>query len=253
MKEAFSDDNIRVVDDFLPFDEWNELWLHFQLQDFTFINGLRWLKNYRFLDGRPLTAPGVYSDAVPGLTDTRDVVSAEGVLCRFSDRLQEAAGKSGRLLGHKGTDWVTFSITPFAYPAGTALSWHDDYTMNAGSYIYYTHPEWSAHWGGELMVTGIKDMPRPMLQTGPDGGEMEVIGPYFDSTDEGRRLVEVGLGVFVTPKPNRLVIIGGGVQHCIKRVETAAGDRARCSFAGFFVAPDKVEKRKPLPVPKVGQ
>ena len=43
-----------------------------------------------------------------------------------------------------------------------------------------------------------------------------------------------GAGSFVMPKPNRLVIIRGGLPHKIAKVSVAAGSHLRRSITGFF-------------------
>jgi hypothetical protein len=41
-------------------------------------------------------------------------------------------------------------------------------------------------------------------------------------------------GVFIYPRPNRLVLLRGGILHCVKKVERAAGEAFRASVSGFF-------------------
>jgi hypothetical protein len=41
--------------------------------------------------------------------------------------------------------------------------------------------------------------------------------------------------MFLSPRPNRLVLLRGGVRHCIKKVESAAGNAFRASVSGFFL------------------
>ena len=94
------------------------------------------------------------------------------------------------------------SVTPWCYPQGSALTWHDDAgNFYAGSYVYYLHTEWKPTWGGLLLIA-----------------------------DD-----ECG-GKFIFPKPNRLVFIPRGVPHSISRVDKNAGENNRLSLTGFFFA-----------------
>jgi Rps23 Pro-64 3,4-dihydroxylase Tpa1-like proline 4-hydroxylase len=96
--------------------------------------------------------------------------------------------------------WTGFSMSAWIYRPGMGLEWHSDTGWLAG-YIYYVHPVWHGSWGGELLVAGDED---------------------------------ASSGTFINPKPNRLVVLRGGTRHCIKKVESAAGQAFRASVAGFF-------------------
>jgi hypothetical protein len=47
--------------------------------------------------------------------------------------------------------------------------------------------------------------------------------------------MERGLGSYLAPKPNRLVVIKGGTPRAIAKVRPSAGRHVRASFGGFFV------------------
>ena len=74
---------------------------------------------------------------------------------------------------------------------------------------------------------GYADLHRPEPPT-PEGTE------HLDNDDASRLLMAHGVGSFVMPKPNRLVIIAGGVPHSVARVRPAAGRKVRASISGFF-------------------
>jgi Rps23 Pro-64 3,4-dihydroxylase Tpa1-like proline 4-hydroxylase len=59
----------------------------------------------------------------------------------------------------------------------------------------------------------------------------------FDDGRQHASMLEIGTGRFVMPRPNRLVILAGGVSHMIAPVSPAAGHHVRGSIAGFFVTP----------------
>jgi 2OG-Fe(II) oxygenase superfamily len=94
--------------------------------------------------------------------------------------------------------WTGFTQSRWVYRAGTGLEWHSDRGW-LGGYIYFAHAQWRASWGGELLV----------------------------ATDAARTE-----GVFLSPRPNRLVLLRGGTMHCVKKVESTAALRA--SVSGFF-------------------
>ena len=122
-------------------------------------------------------------------------------------------------LGEAKIDWRCVSATPYIYPQGTALSWHTDSQKGGktGAYTFYIHPRWKSNWGGELLVS--------------ESDMSEAVQPRFDrDRDDGLEKD----GIFITPKPNRLVIIKGGTLHKIARVELAAGNNVRASVSGFF-------------------
>ena len=48
-------------------------------------------------------------------------------------------------------------------------------------------------------------------------------------------LLKCGIGTFIMPKPNRLVLLGGGNYHMISKVDPAAGDHPRFTISGFFL------------------
>jgi 2OG-Fe(II) oxygenase superfamily len=94
--------------------------------------------------------------------------------------------------------WTGFTQSRWTYRAGAGLEWHSD-TGWLGGYIYFAHPQWRESWGGELLVM----------------------------TDDAH-----SDGVVITPRPNRLVLLRGGIRHCVKKVETTRAFRA--SVSGFF-------------------
>jgi Rps23 Pro-64 3,4-dihydroxylase Tpa1-like proline 4-hydroxylase len=48
-------------------------------------------------------------------------------------------------------------------------------------------------------------------------------------------LLDQGIGTFIAPKPNRLVLMNQDVFHCVKPVLPAAGREFRLSVSGFFL------------------
>ena len=48
-----------------------------------------------------------------------------------------------------------------------------------------------------------------------------------------------GMGLYVSPLPNRIVFTKGKTWHCINRVDQSAGDNVRCSVVAFFLKEKK--------------
>ena len=51
--------------------------------------------------------------------------------------------------------------------------------------------------------------------------------------------MESGMGHFIMPKPNRLVVMKTGNPHMINKVQPAAGDHVRASVTLFLIRPGK--------------
>ena len=118
----------------------------------------------------------------------------------------EASAIEGAL-GKEGRDWVGFISHTYAYGRGTRADWHADATVYTGAFTYYVHRSWDRSWGGDLLVQSPADSR------------------------------EVDRGIFVSPLPNRLVLLKGGTLHSVARISSEAGENFRRSIAGFFVTP----------------
>jgi hypothetical protein len=112
-------------------------------------------------------------------------------------------------LGKEGKDWVGLIAYAYAYGSGTRADWHADAVSYTGAFTYYVHRSWNTSWGGDLLV---------------------------QSPCESR---DVDRGVFVSPLPNRLVLLKGGTLHSVARISSEAGANVRRTIAGFFVTPDR--------------
>ncbi len=215
-----------IVDDLLDEDAWTEVWSMFQFADLSPVTrtGGAW----KLDDGTPfggdeivtpardaeLTEPGATPGTYPSGT-ALDLV-LESVLA--------AAEEAEDLVGNQ---WAHVTARAYAYPRGTALSWHgDDTHAYDGAFIYYAHPYWNAHWGGELLLA----------DPAPEGAEdMPIMAHRFDDEEYSRALLESGTGRFVMPKPNRLVLLGHA-PHMVAPVRDAAGSNVRASVSGFFLS-----------------
>ncbi|MEE8202846.1 MAG: 2OG-Fe(II) oxygenase [Alphaproteobacteria bacterium] len=253
-----------VFDDVLSPPAFDQVWQYVQRENYQSVHHQMWLKAWRLGDGAPLAGPVIFSDRttarVANNVESDDLLPDELVhnfvypTGRQVDPLTETMlaqeGAWGELVGRKGREWVGFTVRAFLYPQGTALSWHLDLGRYSGAYIYYAHPYWNVKWGGELMVAddptrdagGDPHDPTTASIYQPDKSMR--FGQHLDNEWENERLMEIGAGRYVVPKPNRLVIVGLGTAHCINPVSNAAGDNARATITGFFIAPPEARSAR---------
>ena len=213
---------LTILDDFLDEDDWTALWTEFQFMDLLPVS--RTVGAWKLGDGVPLggtaiTTPPrdqelVHDPAQPELYPSNTAIDAV-----ITNLLAEPDAYSEIV----GDDWARISARAYVYPQGTSLSWHrDDSQIYSGAFIYYAHPHWNAHWGGELLVAEETDEGLPIM------------GHRFETESYSEALLERGVGRFVSPKPNRLVILGGA-PHAVAPVSSAAGQNVRASVCGFFL------------------
>ena len=131
------------------------------------------------------------------------------VLAAIAERASMIAG----LVGAAGEDWVGIVSKVYAYPCRAKAIWHTDSGPYTGAFVFYAHEAWDKNWGGQFLF-------------GDEQRSKEV------APNEGQ---------FLTPLPNRLVVIKAGTPHMVANVSELAGARSRLSLAGFFVKPDGVK------------
>ena len=216
MSATIEHPRFRVVDDFLAEDAWTELWTHFQFVELLPVT--RSLGAWKLDDGVPLGGHEV-------IVERRKPGAREGPIAGVIDAL---LGQPDLYEGLVRDTWTGVSARPYVYPRDTGLSWHvDDHELYAGAFIYYAHPRWDAHWGGELLIAELPD-------DDDDNDELPIMGYRFETEAYSERLLDMGCGNFVMPKPNRLVLLAGA-PHMIARVSPAAGHNVRASISGFFL------------------
>lgn len=217
---------LKIIDDFLDEDDWTALWTEFQFSELYPVS--RTVGAWKLHDGVPLGGHEI-------VTPTREAQlehdpeqphrypSNTAIDLVITALIAESAAYKNLV----GDDWARISARAYVYPPGTGLSWHrDDSELYTGAFIYYAHPYWNAHWGGELLVAEDTDEDLPIM------------GHRFENEEYSEALLESGAGRFVMPKPNRLVILGGA-PHAIAPVSAAAGANVRASVTGFFLRGDE--------------
>jgi hypothetical protein len=205
MIKLIENDDFVVFDDVLEQQQFEEVWKAVQSEEYLnpHING--WSKVWRMTDGSPL--------------GSRDYDTLNAPFNNYMDLMQffiVNAAKTQNFLG----EWSKLILRSYLYPRKTKLNWHNDLGY-AGAAIFYAHPEWASTWGGELMLAKT-----------PTG--VNLPAPHLDHRQEDKFLETIGLGTYITCKPNRLVITRPGVWHSINRVDEDAGDHVRATVVGFF-------------------
>lgn len=210
MKLVCKTDKFVIYDEVLPTDQFNLVWQYAQRENYsTPLSSGNWLKVWRLNDGQCLGTK-TYDQSDKPFNNALDALLPLFI---------EIAKMNPEII----TPWQDFALRTYLYPQGTKLSWHDDSRVYTGALTYYIHPKWSASWGGELMVAEV-----------PKVIEAPVNGPHLDQEWEDEHLSAIGVGQWILPKPNRLVIMKSGVMHSINRVDITAGNNARCAIVGFF-------------------
>ncbi len=220
MGDTFSHPNFSVVDDFLDEESWTQLWTAYQFMDLLPVT--RSSGAWKLDDGVPLAG----KEAIVGRREENEASSPSSG-DPLSVLLRRVLSRTDLQELHVEGSWDRLVGRPYVYPRDTALSWHvDDHETYAGAFIYYAHPMWNAHFGGELLIAET------------DGENLPMMGYRFETEQYSEALLNVGCGNFIMPKPNRLIILGGA-PHMIARVSPAAGHQVRASVAGFFLRPQK--------------
>lgn len=113
------------------------------------------------------------------------------------------------LFGTPTLNWAGSVASIIRYRPGTRLLWHSDSAGQIGAFSYYIHKNWDKNAGGQFL---------------------------YVSGDE----VEDFEGCFITPKPNRLVIIRPPLAHAIAPTVAVAGND-RIALSGFFIGTEYAE------------
>lgn len=240
MQIAQQSEDFLVIDDFLSPEASRHVWSFFHQEPFRAVQGDRWIKAFRLVDGQPLWSD-VYTSrpSHSGRTGVSIAYPSGKAIDALIEAIIGNASLFGEYIGREGTDWHYFFCRPYLYPAGTGLSWHSDGREDvAGAYVYYAHPEWRAHWGAELLIdgSGFHDFDYPEHQM--YDGSTERLGSHLDARVISDAVMKRAAGSYVLPRPNRFVLLRRGVLHRLNPVQPSAGDHVRASITGFFVRDD---------------
>jgi Rps23 Pro-64 3,4-dihydroxylase Tpa1-like proline 4-hydroxylase len=203
-----NDGKFAVYDNILTPEEFKKTWDWIQGLNYQVINSSgEFKKIWRVTDGNPMASASWDYTKSP-FNSPLDAIQA---------KVLELVALHPKLVG----DWKEIVFRSYIYGKGTKISWHDDNGYTAAA-IFYTHPYWSASWGGELQLAETSTIDRSKI-----GGPLET---WWTDNIMGH----LGCGYYIQPKPNRMVLTSGRVWHAINRVDENAGNNCRCSIVAFF-------------------
>jgi hypothetical protein len=256
MKPVFRSSQFHVYDEVLGNETFSALWSFIQAETFVPVHRDVWQKAWRFADGIPLRsltsvlyaeAQGARVAAAAASARPPRTYPTHTAVDKLLDVIVGSLDGMSDLVGRRDSDFDGICACAYLYPQGTGLSWHADVPrLYSGAYVFYAHPEWNCQWGGELFLADEASRSQDLgavttMALRREGARLTAtatqIPPFLDNRQENAELERMGMGRYVAPKPNRLVVIAGGNPHMINRVSPAAGDRVRCSISGFFHRP----------------
>lgn len=218
------EDGLVVADGILPAAGFKSLRREVAHGDYRWVHAQKWDKAWRLWDGHPLRGESVYFDPNRVFGWKGATYPTSTSVDFLIDAVRGMTAACPDIVGVEGVDWIALYLSPWLYPVGSALALHQDAQRYSGSFTFFAHSRWSAHWGGELLVSRVASAP-----TVHDGDEPWMSEDGNDTDDDP------GLATCVSPRPNRLVLIGPDRPHRIARVDPNAGARVRVSIAGFFL------------------
>lgn len=244
MKLTFCNNVFAVVDDFLGSSEFNKIWNFIQTERFRFVHSSEWVNAFSLEDGSPLWSNVSISHPRNEPCTTEKIYPTKTTVDLFIKKLISSSGEFEELIGNQSIDWDFFFARPYLYPRGSGLSWHTDGKYKiSGAYVYYCHPTWSLNWGAELLISGKpnQDFEYPTVNLG--NGNTQKTGFHLNSPALDQYMGD-GIGHYIVPKPNRLVVFRNNILHCIKKVDNSAGNHVRASISGFFMSDKNIDEVK---------
>lgn len=243
-------DQFAVIDDFLEPKQFELLWRYFQTAFYLSVDYHGLKGHWRLDDGRVMRTADIYygeneQDIKRAFKGTLIYPTQLGIDLLIR-RVIEQAPKFKDLIGSEGTDWASITAGTRLYERNSSLYWHRDSPISlTGSCTYYGHPTWNIQWGGELYIADEIEKPIPANYGPYINPPVNVMGtqekvsipPHLDNKEANKILMESGMGHFVMPKPNRIVILKTGTPHMLTKVNSAAGDHVRASTTLFFKRP----------------
>ena len=216
MRKVLDLKNVQVFDDVLKHEQFQKLFDWYNSLPFIWKDAQQeWNKSWSTTDGSILISKKMLFNST--LTDRLLVEDAP---------LQPFLDQVSSVLSFFNTEAIEkIGITPYVWPPGVGLSWHSDSNYE-GAITYYAHNYWSSNWSGEfLTVEGDSYLEKP------DDLKWRV----FDNSQLDELIMNHGIGNFIQPKPNRLVLSkagANGILHKVNRSTLQARDRL--TLQGFL-------------------
>lgn len=216
---------VLVVDDFLAEEDWDKILNQVQLDKWsvTEVDDRYW----HITDGPNYKGQKRFLKDAP-FNDNFDIWFKS--LKTFVDNCEDAKPFV--------EGYVDFAMRCHAYPVGSKNPWHTD--LGATTYTYYLHKEWAINWDSTLLVLpkdSVKYKQAMKVLEGTkryDSYNDLVSLELFQQKEKFAPLLEHGMGYFVSPKPNRLILINKNTVHGVTRVDPDAGQNLRITLTGFF-------------------
>ena len=213
-----------VVDDFLSNDDWNKLFNQVQVDNWSAVEK-HTDKYWHLTDGNAYKTTRRLSLDFP-YNNNYDIW-----FHRFNKFLSTDVAKE--FVG----EYRGYSCRCCAYPVGGKNPWHDD--IGFLTYSYYLHKHWQINWDGTLLIIPkdkvdynqmieLEENSKRSDEYSKNNTPMEM----FEQSKKYKNILDYGYGYFVSPKPNRLVIINKDIVHGINRVDTDAGENVRLTLTG---------------------
>ncbi len=216
-----------IIDGLLPDDQRGALHAYAINDSFFYENAFEWNRVWHPLSGKALlTGPKSYGETrKPGPR-----YPTETPYDAFFRAVESHLDELGHFLGLEA-DAIKYVMSAYLYRAGWGLPWHEDIGQEAeykGAFTYYLHKQWRGNWGGELLLLAEDRLAAP-TESSIDLAFTQGTGLAAPSH------IESGIGTFILPKSNRLVVLRPGVVHSVAPVSPLAGENMRFSLAGFYL------------------
>ena len=137
-----------------------------------------------------------------------------------------------------GGEFEDYALRCHAYPVSAKNPWHND--LGFTTYTYYLHKEWHINWDATLLILPMGSVPEYSQWMELEEGtkhydsyaELKSPMEMFQQKEKYKSIIDKGIGTFVSPKPNRLILIQKNSVHGITRVDPDAGDNIRVTLTG---------------------
>lgn len=215
MKITHASADFTVFDDVLDMEAFQSLWKAVQSLRYDFSES-EWMRLWPLADPQPAkSGPFAWSARPCGFG-----------LDQYIERFVELIGRPDSCLAD-ASGWEDVAFRVFLHARGSRMVAHSDTPKYMGAGVFYAHPVWQTTWGGELCF--------PRLDASLDTRSISVEGESFTNSPINAAIEEYGMATTIAPRPNRLVLIRGGVVHSTNRVDPDAGAAIRCSITSFLI------------------
>lgn len=212
--------NVKICDNFLEQEEFSKIFDYMNDTSYIFRQAAGvWNKVWNLSDGQILMGDELVwpFKKIPYFNDENRALSI------FVQKINEEIENSGLFDISKITK---ITLTPYCWPPGTGLSWHND-SNYLGAFTFYCHNYWSPEWGGEFLTLEADEY-IPL-------DKKQIKWKVFDNQQLYEFLLEKGTGNFFHSKPNRLILNKGGDKGILHKVaKTTLDSKPRLTLQGFI-------------------